>query len=441
MNATNSVVTTTNDEPKKPKGLTRQQWFTLFVIGSVHFASAICVSLQAPFYPQEIDVIGAKTLLNSAVVVAGLSVIAFGLIGYIDSHGWFISLSFIIRIVEALGAASSVTAAFAITAAAFPDNVATTFATLEIFYGMGYIAGPSIGGCLYSLGGYVPPFLVMGSALLLDGLVVYFVLPSFKRNDVESKGKFKELLKVPAVFIDAFSVMSASICLGFYSATLEPHIREFKLSPAILGLIFIINGTTYAATAPFVGMLCDRKFNPKVMILLGSIFMILSVFLVGPAPFFPFNETLPLVIVGLVLEGFGMSCIVVSAFIDALRSSVAGGFPDDITTYGLMSGFWSASFSLGDFIGPSVAGVLNDWMGFRYGSLFIVIVHIALFMTLSIYLLKHRKKTVYPISTLPKNAIEEHINPCVILEENYIKTNGVGYGTIEKKQEDCISRF
>lgn len=62
-------------------------------------------------------------------------------------------------------------------------------------------------------------------------------------------------------------------------------------------------------------------------------------------------------------------------------------------------------------------------------------------MTLSIYLLKHRKKAVYPISTLPKNAIEEHINPCVILEENYIKTNGVGYGTIEKKQEDCISRF
>lgn len=54
MNATNSVVTTTNDEPKKPKGLTRQQWFTLFVIGSVHFASAICVSLQAPFYPQEV---------------------------------------------------------------------------------------------------------------------------------------------------------------------------------------------------------------------------------------------------------------------------------------------------------------------------------------------------------------------------------------------------
>lgn len=54
----------------------------------------------------------------------------------------------------------------------------------------------------------------------------------------------------------------------------------------------------------------------------------------------------------------------------------AEGFPDDITTYGLISGLWASSFSLGDFIGPSVAGALNDWVGFRYGSLFIVVVHV-----------------------------------------------------------------
>lgn len=53
----------------------------------------------------------------------------------------------------------------------------------------------------------------------------------------------------------------------------------------------------------------------------------------------------------------------------------AGGFPDEISTYGLMSGLWSASFSLGDFIGPSVAGALNDLVGFRNGTLFIVAVH------------------------------------------------------------------
>ena len=43
---------------------------------------------------------------------------------------------------------------------------------------------------------------------------------------------------------------------------------------------------------------------------------------VRPNVFFFLSRTLGLVIAGLVLEGFGMSCIVVSAFIDSLRSSV-----------------------------------------------------------------------------------------------------------------------
>ncbi|EEB18796.1 synaptic vesicular amine transporter, putative [Pediculus humanus corporis] len=398
-------------------------------------------------------------------MLAGVSVIAFGLLGYIETHGWFISLSFLFRIFEALGSAAAVTAAFAITAAAFPENVATTFAALEIFYGVGYIAGPSIGGILYSFGGYVPPFLVMGTALLLDGLVVYFVLPSYKRNDVKPKAGFKEIFKVPAVLLDALSVMSASSVLGFYSATLEPHIREFELSPITLGLMFVINGAFYAASAPFVGMLCDRKVNPKLLILAGSAFMVFSVLLVGPAPFIPIEKTLGLVIAGLVLEGFGMSCIVVSAFIDSLRSSVAGGFPDDIATYGLMSGLWASSFSLGDFVGPSVAGFLTDWFGFRYGSLFIIAVHGILMLLMIKVLLSQRKSktcsitkdemtTTTAITTTttasasvavpPPTVKEEHVNPCIVLEENCLKTNGntgTGYGSIETKQEYEVSRM
>lgn len=34
---------------------TRRQWLTLIVISIADFANAICVSLQAPFYPQEVS--------------------------------------------------------------------------------------------------------------------------------------------------------------------------------------------------------------------------------------------------------------------------------------------------------------------------------------------------------------------------------------------------
>nr|CAD7410570.1 unnamed protein product [Timema cristinae] len=163
---------------------TKRHWFTLALIGSVHFASAICISLQAPFYPPEaeskgatateygfvfgvfelvsficspligkyVNVIGPKFLLKSGLFVAGICSMLFGFLHFVEGHAEFIGLSFAIRIVESVGASAATTAAFSITAAVFPDCVATTFATLEVFYGLGYIVGPMIGGLLFSVG-------------------------------------------------------------------------------------------------------------------------------------------------------------------------------------------------------------------------------------------------------------------------------------------------
>lgn len=79
---------------------------------------------------------------------------------------------------------------------------------------------------MYSLGGYLLPFLVMGSVLLLDSVFIYFVLPSSLRNRAPREGKLLEIVKVPAVLLDSLSIASVSLCMGFYSATLEPHIRR-----------------------------------------------------------------------------------------------------------------------------------------------------------------------------------------------------------------------
>jgi hypothetical protein len=45
----------------------------------------------------------------------------------VQGHDAFLGLSFAVRIVEALGTAGTLTATFAIIAAEFPLNVATTF--------------------------------------------------------------------------------------------------------------------------------------------------------------------------------------------------------------------------------------------------------------------------------------------------------------------------
>lgn len=77
----------------------------------------------------------------------------YSLLDLVMSHNWFISLSFLVRIIESLGATAALIAAFSLTAACFPDSVATTFATLEVFYGLGYIFGPTLGSLLFDVSG------------------------------------------------------------------------------------------------------------------------------------------------------------------------------------------------------------------------------------------------------------------------------------------------
>lgn len=54
----------------------------------------------------------------------------------------------------------------------------------------------------------------------------------------------------------------------------------------------------------------------------------------------------------------------------------AHGLPDNIETYGLVSGLWTSTFAFGAFVGPSVSGFLFDAIGFRSSTLFIVVLEL-----------------------------------------------------------------
>ncbi|XP_076395815.1 MFS-type transporter SLC18B1 isoform X2 [Megachile rotundata] len=367
---------------------TKRQWLTLIVISIADFANAICVSLQAPFYPQELHRIGPKLLFNGGILTTGTCAIFFGLLDKVNGHYPFIVLSFVIRIVEAMGNAAFLTASFAIIAKEFPDNVATTFASLETFFGLGLIVGPTVGGALYQVGGYTTPFVVLGSALFTTAVMTIFILPVHPNNNEETQntGGVTKALKIPGVLIATASIIATSMSIGFLQATLEPHLRQFDLSPVILGLMFVINGGTYAITAPAWGWLCDKYSHPKVATVAGCILVVVGFCLVGPAPFIPCQTTIWMTICGLVVHGLGMAAQLVASFTDALRTSIAYGFPNNLETYGLVSGLWTSTFALGAFIGPSVAGILLDNTGFRNGTMFIVMLHLIVGVIAAVFL-------------------------------------------------------
>lgn len=407
---------------------TKRQWCTLIVISIADFCNAICVSLQAPFYPQEaerkgcsaseyglvfgifefvvflispiygqhLNKIGPKITFNGGIYTTGICAILFGLLDKVEGHYPFIILSFIIRIVEAMGNAAFLTASFAIIAKEFPDNVATTFASLETFFGLGLIVGPTVGGALYQLGGYTLPFAVMGSALFLSAILSNIVLPKHDEGtDREVGPSMFKALKIPGVLLAACSIIVTSMSIGFLQATLEPHLRIFHLSPIILGLMFVINGGVYAITAPGFGWLCDKFCLPKMVTVLGTVLIAAGFCLIGPAPFIPVPTMIWLSVMGLVLHGLGMAAQLVASFTDALRTSVAHGFPNNLETFGLISGLWTSTFALGAFIGPSISGILYDNIGFRNATLFICVIHLLVGLIVTVYIIFSRRNVAY----------------------------------------------
>ncbi|KAJ8956809.1 hypothetical protein NQ318_014223 [Aromia moschata] len=403
---------------------TKRQWLTLIVIGIADFCNAICVSLQAPFYPQEaeskgcsateyglvfgifelvvflispiygqhLNKLGPKIAFNGGIYTTGTCVILFGLLDKVNGHYPFIILSFVIRIVEAMGNAAFLTASFAIIAQEFPNNVATTFASLETFFGLGLIIGPTVGGALYQVGGYTLPFAVMGSCLFMSAVLTAFVLPKHEVGvDRKAGPSVLTVLKNQGVLLSAISIVVTSMSIGFLQATLEPHLRKLSLPPIILGLMFVINGGTYAIIAPGFGWLCDR-FNPR--------------------------STLWVVVAGLVLHGIGMAAQLVASFTDALRTSIAQGAPNNLETFGLISGLWTSSFALGAFIGPSISGILYDTIGFSNASMFIVITHLLVGIVVSLFLCLTRSQSEYICKDEDKTILNDDSVYSKSLQEN-----------------------
>jgi hypothetical protein len=65
-------------------------------------------------------------------------------------------------------------------------------ATLETFFGLGLIVGPTLGGLLYQYGGYMAPFTVLGTLLFAASLLTYAILPGCEYADIPTEGSLAD---------------------------------------------------------------------------------------------------------------------------------------------------------------------------------------------------------------------------------------------------------
>ncbi len=186
---------------------------------------------------------GAKNLFCAGMMMTSSSSIAFGLLDGIEGRLPFIATSVGVRLFEALGCAAFKTGCFSYVAREFPEHVATVFACLETFFGLGLLSGPTVGGLLFQVWGYPGPFFVLGSLLMACALTSLLILPMGGGDDLdeeadleeEEKGTLCQVMRVPLVLVGAATIVCASMSIGLLVVGLEMHVRHFDISAVTVG--------------------------------------------------------------------------------------------------------------------------------------------------------------------------------------------------------------
>ncbi|XP_076371492.1 MFS-type transporter SLC18B1-like isoform X2 [Tachypleus tridentatus] len=379
----------------KPSSKQWTKWFILFALCYSEFWVGACMSLPAPFFPRIAEMKGATPteygliigifefmmavlsplygiiigqispsfLIKVGVIVAGSSSCLFGSLEECPVK-YFVPLAFTVRVFEGIGASAVLTASFSTVAAEFSVDAVSKCALLQMFFGFGFTFGPTVGGFLYEVAGYKFPFFVNGGCLFAGTLMVYF-LPDYsvEKSRIGSGTKY---FADWVTFLCGTTIFSALLFIGFNNTTFEPHLRQFGLSPASLGLVYMALAITYSISCLFVGQLLNKEIiTPIPVIFVGCCITILGLVFIGPLPGMPLQA--------------------------------ARGYPNDHTTYGLLSGMFQACSSLGAFVGPSIGGILSENVGYRTSTVALVCEELLLISVYVIYTfcnMPARKKVV-----------------------------------------------
>ncbi|XP_032808592.1 MFS-type transporter SLC18B1-like isoform X2 [Petromyzon marinus] len=379
---------------------TRAEYFTLISIASVEFTSMMTNSVLVPFFPEEaakkgasdtvvglifgvfslvqllfslllgkyMVKIGVKFTFLSGLLASGTCTILFGLLDEAPSGKIFIALCFLLHGVDAVGCAASMTASFTILMSMFPHNISTTIGFLELLTGLGLVMGPPLGGFLYEAWGYRMTLIIVGVFMLLTIPVVLAALPP--QVLVGSSGSFVRLLSLPSVIVVALLICCVDSSMGFFDPNISLFLFEqFNLSSGKIGLVFMSLCISYSVSCPVVGYVSDHRPQwMRCMMLAGAFVSGICFCLLGPVPILRIHTQLWLVVVVLAVLGVSIATAIVPTFSEILLMATKNGFEEGLGTLGLVSGVCNGLMSFGNFIGPTLGGLLDDYVNFKWAA-------------------------------------------------------------------------
>lgn len=316
-----------------------------FLIAAFSFSQFIF----APLAGDLSDKHGRKKLIIVGLIITGISQIAFGL----STELWMLFAS---RFFSGLGAAFLVPPMMAFVAdITTVEQRGRGMGLLGASMSLGFMIGPALGGFLSKIT-LEFPFYFGAAAALIAAVISYFALPNpppaalanpgIKKKSENLFQQMKRSTKTP-YFIMFVIMFVFSFGLANFQSTISLYVdHKYGYTPSEIAIIITVGGFVGVIAQTFVINALFKRFGEMRVVLVNLVIAALS--------------TLGILFV----DSFATILIVATIFftatsllrpaINTLVSKLAG------EEQGFAAGMITAYMSLGNMIGPALAGILFD---------------------------------------------------------------------------------
>jgi MFS family permease len=298
--------------------------------------------------------------------------IGFGSIAWINNKILFTILSFLFRMLGGIASGFIAVACYSMTSIKYPDQVQQKISLLEAANGAGLFIGPLLGGVIYQFTWFFMPFYVFTAiSLMMIPFMLKTFTPDLDKIDEKSDSTvaigYIKLLKYKRVSFVAmaqfFNIMLFTVGQPIFGPRLK---HDYGLSSFWVGACFALPTIFYILTGPLFLPLITKRFERRATIMIGFMILASSTFFIGPSKILGMpSESAPLMIIGLAILGTGAAFTIIPVIPEMLDSA-----KDDFETQqSELSDNFSAIFNiaggLGQIVGPTSSGILNDSIGFN----------------------------------------------------------------------------
>lgn len=313
-----------------------------FIIALMAFAQFIF----SPVAGNLSDRHGRKNLIVFGLIVNGLSQIAMGL----STELWMLYAS---RFFTGVGSAFIVPPVMAYAAdISTKAERGKVMGWIGAAISLGFMIGPGIGGFLSNVSIHFP-FYFAGGVTLIAGFLSFLVLPTIKPVIEGVATKADNLIKQMArsfktsYFVLLIVVFVFSFGIANYQSTLTMYLTyQFDYTPSDIAIIMTVGG--------FVGVIIQGFAINKLITRFGEMKIIMISLIVAAFSLYGLLFVSTYSFILLVATLFATATTLIRPAVNTIISKTAG------KEQGYAAGMNNAYMSLGNMIGPALAGTLFD---------------------------------------------------------------------------------